>query len=238
MANSDEKEASGRWVTSTEMAKLLKIKAPTLTRGAKRGRLDENAARKEDGRWRFHPDEALRQWFIGLDVENVRYGSYTRAEMELIQRRIELGAANPLEPMEGDEVDRLAAAADNGRLDNLRPPIGAPMSDARIDAMRERLSGMNGTQVKVAKDAVAVLEGEIKLAQLTGELLRSAEVYSELFSFGQRIRNRMDAVPARIVDELAVTEDRTERMRIIRDALDEALTELAETPDLKKAAGR
>lgn len=94
----------------------------------------------------------------------------------------------------------------------------------------------NGTSIAAIKKAQAVVDLEkkkIELDRLKGTLVEKDSVYKELFEFGQKVRQRMQAIPARIVDDVLAAASRTEALRIIADAIDDGLTDLADADNLK-----
>lgn len=86
------------------------------------------------------------------------------------------------------------------------------------------------------KKALARTELEkktIELAKLRGELVEASQVYSDLFEFGQKVRQRIQAVPKRIVDDLLAADSRVDAMRLLTDAISDALSDLSDVSKFK-----
>ena len=72
-----------------------------------------------------------------------------------------------------------------------------------------------------------------KLAQLeyeekSGKLVDKATVYSTLFSFGQEIRDKVLAIPDRVVDGMLAASSRSEAFNLLYSELVSTLTVLSE----------
>jgi hypothetical protein len=81
------------------------------------------------------------------------------------------------------------------------------------------------------KKAQALIDLEHKTLKLDREretLVERQAVYDSLFEFAQKVRGRLRAIPSRIVDDLLASADRVDTLRILNEAIDEALNELAD----------
>lgn len=83
-----------------------------------------------------------------------------------------------------------------------------------------------GSDLAMAKKATAVYKA--KMAELdyktkAGELVSKREVYSELFAFGQRLRQELQQLPDLIVDEIRAAGSRAEAHRLLTDHIADAL---------------
>jgi hypothetical protein len=68
----------------------------------------------------------------------------------------------------------------------------------------------------------------IRLRELTGELANKAEVYKQLFGFGQSVRQAVLAVPDRCIDEILASPTRAEAHIVMTKYLHEALEKLSD----------
>jgi len=85
--------------------------------------------------------------------------------------------------------------------------------------------------IKKAQARVDLERKTLELQKTKGILVEKARVYDALFEFAQKVRGRVRAVPARIVDDLLASPDRVDALRILSEALDEALNDLADADD-------
>lgn len=89
--------------------------------------------------------------------------------------------------------------------------------------------GSDGT-MNAAKRARAVFQA--KLAELdykerTGELVKRDEVYKALFSYGQRVRDALLAVPDKTIDNILAAKTRNESHLLLLNAISDALEKLS-----------
>lgn len=209
------KQPAEAWVSSKVVAESLGVTIGSVTRGANSGRIDGTAARRKpsNNRWEFLLSKVEAQWYANIDASRLgpsNTGSKTIEEIQAIQAKHGIdGSTNALEGIKGN------------------------ISDAELQKLRDEVSQMTGTEAKVAADRIKILKGEIELAQLMNDLLRRDVVYEMLYVYGQRIRQRFEEVPARIIDDVLAADGRIEGMGIIRDSLDKVLLELTDIPELK-----
>ena len=85
---------------------------------------------------------------------------------------------------------------------------------------------LKSAQVKLAMDA-------LKLKKQQGVLVEKEAVYKELFEFGRLFRDSILVIPDRIVDEIQAAKTRNEIHSILTDALNGALSSLADINNLK-----
>ena len=200
------------WVNTRAMAERLGVPIRSLLRGARTGRIKADYfCKAEDGTYTFHEAETKAQWFAGIDPQYVKSpkGGKTSEEIAAIQ-------------------DASAAEAPD------RPSLDLTgASDRLLSELRERLDKMNGTEVRIAKDAATVIKAEIELAQLQNSLVRREDVYVQMYEFGQMVRQRLEGVPVRVVDSVMGADGRVEVMQIISQEIDSALEGLTRTPEIK-----
>lgn len=81
---------------------------------------------------------------------------------------------------------------------------------------------------KVAKARSAIID----LRKQTGELVNKAEVYKQLFGYGQQIRTAILAVPDRCIDEILTAPNRAESHQVLTKYLHEALQKLSDIENI------
>lgn len=84
------------------------------------------------------------------------------------------------------------------------------------------------TAVKTAVARVDLQKKTIELSQLRGQLVETKVIYSDLFEFGQKVRQRIQAIPARVVDDLLAAKSRVDAMKILNDAISDSLSDLSD----------
>jgi hypothetical protein len=196
------------------MAASLGIPVRSLRRGARSGRIALGDLRKlGDGTFVFHKKRVNDTWYLAIDPKHVKTpkGGKTADEITALQEAA--AAASPL-PASRASLDLTGT------------------SDKVLSELRERLSAMTATQVRIAADTTKVLKAEIELAQSQNDLVRREDVYTELYTFGKMIRNRLEGVPVRVVDGVMAATDRVEVIRLITEEIDAALTALTRLPDI------
>ncbi len=82
-----------------------------------------------------------------------------------------------------------------------------------------------------AERITAILKAKIlqlALKEKQGKLLPVDKVNSVLFGYGQEIRNTFEALPAQVIDRLRACDNRHEALRVLTDAIFDALNLLAD----------
>lgn len=128
----------------------------------------------------------------------------------------------------------------------LYDPVAATLEwDANADATSQQVHLAKGTrrkkptvdktsslvEIKKAQALVDLERRTLQLEREKGILVERETVYDSLFEFAQKVRGRLRAVPARIVDDLLAAQDRVDTLRILSEAIDEALNELADADE-------
>lgn len=82
-----------------------------------------------------------------------------------------------------------------------------------------------------AERITAILKAKIlqlALKEKQGKLLPVDKVNSVLFGYGQEIRNTFEALPAQVIDRVRACDNRHEALRVLNDAIFDALNLLAD----------
>jgi hypothetical protein len=116
-------------------------------------------------------------------------------------------------------------SAENGARNGAKDKPTAAKTKTRIS------SASSLADIKKAQARVDLERKTLELQKTKGILVEKARVYDALFEFAQKVRGRVRAVPARIVDDLLASPDRVDALRILSEALDEALNDLADADD-------
>lgn len=91
-------------------------------------------------------------------------------------------------------------------------------------------TGGNAT-LQAAKRAKAVYDAklaELEYRQRSGELVKKDDVYKALFSAGQELRTRIEAIPDRYIDDIVAAIDRNQAHIVLSKAIHEALTNISD----------
>lgn len=87
------------------------------------------------------------------------------------------------------------------------------------------------TSLAAARRAAAVYKAkllELEMKEKQGKLIDKDQVYKSLFAAGQEVRNALQAIPDRIIDNVLAATSRNEAHKIMFDALADALESLTE----------
>ena len=100
----------------------------------------------------------------------------------------------------------------------------------------ETNDGLDGLSVPELTKREAVLRVRLKQMELDekmGMLVKKDEVYSALFTAGQEIRNRFEAIPIRIIDNILVANSRHEALLILEKEINSVLVEVSRLGDIR-----
>lgn len=89
--------------------------------------------------------------------------------------------------------------------------------------------GADGT-MNAAKRARAVYQAkiaELDYKERTGELVKRDEVYKALYSYGQRVRDALLAVPDKTIDNILAAKTRNESHLLLLNAISDALEKMS-----------
>lgn len=116
-----------------------------------------------------------------------------------------------------------------------KKPMAETLTAAGTEARKAaEEGGMTPTAVIRNQQAqIQLRKSAIELQQLQGTLVKKDDVYRALFEFGNLIKSRLLAIPATIVDEVLAADTRTKALRVLDDAIREALDELARAGDIQ-----
>ena len=87
--------------------------------------------------------------------------------------------------------------------------------------------------VRVRSEEVKLKKQQIELAKMRGELVDRAQVYKQLYEFGQRMRETLLNVPGRCVDQVLAASSRNEALSILDGEMRVALAGLADIEKYK-----
>lgn len=133
-----------------------------------------------------------------------------------------------------DEQLNLKRMIDHGYLrpDEIRvgnAPANIP-TPKPVDVPRETLDKYEGITIAEARRLRAIADAEtarLQADKLKGELVEKRAVYAELFEMGQVLREKIQAVPDRVIDLLLSQPSRTEAHNVLADALRDVLNEMS-----------
>lgn len=102
------------------------------------------------------------------------------------------------------------------------PPSAPPSSDGLVPG------GGSLLKAKTIKEVHAAKLLELKVKQQTGELVKKADVYRELYAYGAEVRRKLEAIPDRIVDEVMAATTRHQVKMIMAGEIEAVLTRITE----------
>jgi hypothetical protein len=219
MKSTRKKEKPTEWLGTKAISERFDIPQMSLAKGFSEGRMPPDRVKKVGRRWMANPENFLEHWFANTDTKQLLRGGLGKHSAATVGK-IQKGKSKPGRP-----------ASTSGKLVEYLNLEGT--SDDMLAILREKLSALTGPEVRVAKEAAQTLKLEIEIAQMRNQLIDKDEAYAEMYAFGQRVRQRLEAIPKRIVDNIMAEDDRVEVQRMLRDAIDDALLSLTDTPELK-----
>lgn len=115
-------------------------------------------------------------------------------------------------------------------LGNASPKLAVALQADNEDGMGEDEAMRHKTLVTKARDAETVYKSQmskLKYEQASGLLVSKADVSRALFEFGREIRNKLTAIPPRVVDYVRAADTRHEAEKLIADAIHEVLQDIS-----------
>jgi len=103
------------------------------------------------------------------------------------------------------------------------PILENPERDYTFEEYRE----FSAADITKIKDIKQIMLTDVKIGEAAKRLVSKEAVYAALFATGQEVRDRIMAVPDRIVDDCMLAKNRDELYQIIAVELHSALTALA-----------
>lgn len=108
-----------------------------------------------------------------------------------------------------------------------------PVIELSDDEINEDVNGDLDDKIlkPEAERITAILKAKIlqlALKEKQGKLLPVDKVNSVLFGYGQEIRNTFEALPAQVIDRVRACDNRHEALRVLNDAIFDALNLLAD----------
>lgn len=118
-----------------------------------------------------------------------------------------------------------------------KKPDPSPAPDIPAAELQEPPEMQTATLASLAemrrkKIAVSIKKDLMEMRIREGELVEKERVFSALYDFGQSIRQNLQVIPNKVVDDVMACRTRNEAHRIIADAIDEALADLVRAGEL------
>lgn len=103
----------------------------------------------------------------------------------------------------------------------------------------EELGELDIAQLTKKEAVLRVVSKQLEVDEKTGQLVRVEVVYNALFTAGQELRNRVEAVPVRVIDDILAAPNRAEALLVLSREIKAALTQVTELGglDLTKRKG-
>ena len=194
-----------KYITTGKLAANIGVTPIVIRSAVDSGRIrPENIELTRGKQFRFHPDLAELDFITRLDVRNLN----APRRKAYADRARAIREQYPEYENEGAEDD---------------------INDAP-DLEEADLKTLKITELNRLEQVAKVEKLRIQLAQMRRELLDRATVEAQLYDYGQRVRQRLQAVPKRVIDDLRAALNRTEAEKLLTDAIEDALRELSDSP--------
>lgn len=111
-------------------------------------------------------------------------------------------------------------------------PPQQPTAPPDEEEVKEAIAGLNGeTSLATAQRAEKIFKAQLaymEVEERSGNLLRKDEVYSQLFNFGNELKNGLLSIPDRITDDLiSLADNRNSFHKLLTESLSAELERLA-----------
>jgi hypothetical protein len=134
--------------------------------------------------------------------------------------------------MERGDGARLAGAKGRTTMAPINPePDPIPVIES--PAANARAQEENYKKARTAKAVFEAKNAELDYKERLGELVSKKSVYNALYGFGQQIRDAVQSIPNRVIDDILAAPSRVDAHNILKKAIDEALVKLSETGSIK-----
>jgi hypothetical protein len=175
---------------------------------------------REFGRRRNVSERAVRQ---AVAAGKIPTGIFQTPEMKHPKVAFELAAmewdASGGATHKMDRITYLDGQNDTSEKNNKAAPEG------------EKKQFGNNRELSDLKTQTAKIDlqtKQIALAELTKQLVRKSSVHSALFIIGQQLRDALQRIPARVIDDVMAAPSRTEAELILSDAIAVELERIAD----------
>lgn len=115
-------------------------------------------------------------------------------------------------------------------LGNASAKLAVALQSGNDEAMGEDDAIRHKNLVTKARDADTIYKSQmskLKYEQAAGVLVNKADVSRALFEFGREIRNKLTAIPARVVDYVRSAATRHEAEKLIAEAIHTVLEDIS-----------
>jgi hypothetical protein len=99
---------------------------------------------------------------------------------------------------------------------------------------KDRTATETLAKARMSKMELETLKLQLEIDERQGVLVKKDNVYQQLFAFGKHLREQMQQIPDRVIDEIMGSRSRVDGLRILTTAIDDALRELSETKKILK----
>lgn len=173
----------------------------------------ETISLREFGRRRGCTERAVRQAF---DAGKIPTGIFQTKEMK------RCAVAYQIADREWDEAGGAAHKLD--RITHTKQNEDSePAQNEKDDTAPDSLAS-----IKKKGALLSLQRQQIEMAELTKQLLRKDKVHAALFSIGQEVRDALQRIPARVIDDMLAAPSRAEALLILVAAIDTELERIAD----------
>lgn len=206
-------------ISQREFARRLNISNEAVSRAVKDGKIVKGWDKKAN---KIVFERAMEEWG-NLHLEATAEGE--EATAEVVKRLQDTQAPQQPKPQAPPQITKPRKEKDP---DNSEQDAFDELEEYEL-ALSARAPFAEALRVeKVAKAKQEI----IKLKKETGTLVNKAEVYRQLFYFGQSVRSAMLVIPDRAIDEILAAPNRGTAHQILTKYVHEALTKITEIDTL------
>lgn len=217
-AKNNDREPANNLVNRSEFARLLGCTPQAIMYAEREGMITQGRQDIE-GKPMYNVKQAAFEWSRCINP--------TLTNEALVKRLFELA----------DRASELTEAMSSGNFDEemdrlLNEPFEIPDFDIpdMLDLDAPEMLPMPGGNIQQLRIQKLQLENQAKrldLKERSGALVSRTEVFDRLYAMGQTFRSKMQQIPAVTVDGVMAARTRNAALLILEDAINDALTELA-----------
>lgn len=128
-----------------------------------------------------------------------------------------------------------AATGPIPKLDVL--PQSRPPSEESFMPSENELAGMTLSELTKREVVLRVGLKQLELDEKTGVLVKREDVYAALFTIGQELRNRIEAIADRVIDDIIAAPTRSEAYIILKQEINSALLQVSQLGNTQFGSG-
>lgn len=193
-----------------EYARLLGVSDTSVHKAMKSGKITEAS---------YMVDKKSGWKLIYPTLANAEWGSYHSPLRQQVTK-----SGKPLNFEESDEQSEPRP--------RVAPKVVPKVADVEAEEKREKaaddLNNASVAKLKQISEKLKIAKAQIELKELQGLFIPKKDVYDALFSFGQQMRQAMQALPDKIIDNLMACSSTGEARLLLLEAISKELEMLSD----------